>query len=76
MNFFTHFAFFLKKKISDIIRSKLKDLSVIGANLADLATSIAMGLTIVRRDYLVSTESLNTEEINKMGPLVYAGLKE
>lgn len=66
----------IEKCSESLIRSKLKDLSVIGANLADLATSIAMGLTIVRRDYLVSTESLNTEEINKMGPLVYAGLKE
>lgn len=65
-----------EKRSETVIRNKLKDLGLISANLGDLATSIAMSLTIVRREYLASTESLSTDEVQCLGPLVYAGLKE
>lgn len=65
-----------EKRSEQLIRNKLKELSVIGANLDDLASQIAKGLTIARREYLSSTDSLTTEDIQALGPLVYAGLRE
>lgn len=65
-----------KEKRSEIlIRNKLKDLVAISSNIDDLASLVAKGLTIARRDYLVSHATLGQDEIMKIGPLVYDELK-
>ena len=65
-----------EKRTDSLIRNKLKDLSVISANIGDLVSLIAKGMSIVRRDTIAHTGTLSPEEIQALGPLVYAGLKD